>query len=108
MNSFMKVQELRRGRRVLFTRTLQKSSFSYIIFALENDKSIVVVRRRRVRNGKLKPFEVLDVIEAPCSGQLCISMIKKNTFILFKEKTNEHYKNDTSAIEVTKSKTANK
>jgi hypothetical protein len=86
MNSFFKLRELIGDRDVRLIRHLSQNNFSYIVFLLNDNSSIVVVRRLHKVKEKLCSQAVVDIVQDKQSFQIILESIQQNNFI-FKEKT---------------------
>jgi hypothetical protein len=86
MNSFLKLREFIGDRDVSLIRYLSQDNFSYIVFLLNDNSSIVVVRRIHKVNKKLYSQAVVDIVQVKQTFQTILESIQQNKFT-FKEKT---------------------
>jgi hypothetical protein len=80
MNSFLKVIELAAGKKHIANRIRKNSNFSYILILLEDNSTIVVVRKRYLVNNTLRSREVIDVQLLKVNLHTAFSLIKTGKF----------------------------
>lgn len=106
MNSFFYLREVINGRTVVATKTHLRTDFSFIIFALDDRTTIVVVRERAMKNGKVRSFGVVDIKSVSTDLKTTLKMIKEETFHYNKEPTNDWNVEETLSVDKVNEKTA--